>query len=260
MVSRENLCPRPGPHRAIDHVDAAQFAIQTTVPLATAPTNRPDGVVIPPKQVWLRITICPCCNRDLTIKLTWISRKSAYNADMSKIPTIRLKDFCQLFDVEDREVRYILEEGHVPTGVADHPNTGNHREFGPESAFWLAVVVKLRQAGVKTPFSAKVADFAVRGLRTVTQNLSWDPSFLPMHGWFDTDHEYCLDVGDLKYIRMATDANPSRDGLYTFDWSAIRGRRRVDPKFTPFVIFRVDLTQIARVLSQVEGWSSPRRR
>jgi hypothetical protein len=179
---------------------------------------------------------------------------------MSKIPAIRLKDFCQLFEVEDREVRYILEEGYVPKGVADHPNTGNHREFGPESALWLAVVVKLKQSGLKTPFSAKVADFAVRGLRTVTQNLSWDPSFHPMDGWFDTRHEYFLDVGDLNYIRMATNANPSSDELYEFDWSPIKGRHRVDRKFAPFVIFRVDLTQIARVLSKVEGWSRARQR
>ena len=72
--------------------------------------------------------------------------------------TIQLKEFCRLFRVEDRQVRYILEAGHVPDGVRRAPSTGNRREFDPGQAFWLAIVVKLKQVGLKTPLAAEVAD------------------------------------------------------------------------------------------------------
>ena len=175
-------------------------------------------------------------------------------------PTIKLKDFCQLLEIEDRDVRYILEQGHVPKGVAERPMTGNHREFGPDQAFWLAIVLKLKHTGLKTPLAARVADFAARAVRATTQNLSWDRTFLPMTGWFESDHQYFVDVGDLTFIRLVTDAYPSREGLYAFPWSPVEGRRKPDKIWTPFVILRLDITQIAKVLGKVDGWICPHRR
>ena len=74
----------------------------------------------------------------------------------------------------------MLEQGYVPKGVDISPNTGNRLEFGPGAAFWLAIVIKLKQAGMTTPLAAEVAERVVFGLRTLTQNLGWDWTFLPM--------------------------------------------------------------------------------
>ena len=95
--------------------------------------------------------------------------------------------FCALFGFDNRETRYVLEQGHVPKGVEQSPNTGHHRQFGPGHSFWLAIVLKLKQAGVKTPVAADVADYTNRAIQAVTQNLVWDMPFLPAEGYFDTD-------------------------------------------------------------------------
>ena len=179
---------------------------------------------------------------------------------MPTVPTIQLSEVCRLLDVDYREVRYILEEGHVPKGVAERPSTGNRREFAPEQAFWLGIVLKLKQAGVKTPLSAKIADAVVAGLRTLTQNLCWDPTFLPMKGWFETDHQYFLDVADRQYMRLVTDSNPSRQGLYEFPWEPISGRGQRRQDLVPFVFVRMNITQIASVFARVDGWKCPDRR
>lgn len=176
---------------------------------------------------------------------------------MDAIETIQLREFCGLFQVKDREVRYILEEGYVPDGVRRAPSTGNRREFKPDQAFWLAIVLKLRHVGLRTPLAAKAADYATEGLRTVTQNLSWDWRFLPMKGWFDTEHQYYIDIGDLKFIRLLTDACPSKEGLYEFDWHPVEGKQKPVPNERPFVILRVDLVRIAEVLKKVDAWSRP---
>jgi hypothetical protein len=177
---------------------------------------------------------------------------------MAQLATIQLSDFCKLFDVDDRQVRYILEEGFVPKGVEHSPSTGNRREFGPGHAFWLAIILKLKQTGIKTPLAADVADFANRELRVVTQNLSWDWQFLPATGRFDTEHQYFLDIGDLRCIRLVTDSYPSKEGLYQFDWSPVKKGQGPIEDFEPFVVLRVDLTKIAKVLAQVQGWSQSR--
>lgn len=176
---------------------------------------------------------------------------------MAETETIQLREFCRLFQVKYREVRYILEEGYVPDGVRRTPSTGNRREFKPDQAFWLAIVLKLKNIGLKTPLAARAADYASDGLRSVTQNLSWDWHFLPQKGWFDTDHQYYIDIGDLKFIRLLTDACPSKKGLYEFDWHPVEGARKPVPNVRPFVILRVDLVCIAEVLKKVDAWSCP---
>jgi hypothetical protein len=172
---------------------------------------------------------------------------------------IQLGDLCELLDVDQREVRYILEQGHVPKGVEENPKTGNWREFGPDHAFWLAIVVKLKQAGMKMPLAAQIADVVKQGMLRMSQNLSWDPTFLPMRGWFETDHQHFVDIGDLEFIRLVTDANPSHEGLYEFPWQPIARRGIFDTEFRPFVVHLIDITHIASLLAEVKGWKCPRR-
>jgi hypothetical protein len=175
---------------------------------------------------------------------------------MAEIETIQLGEFCRLFKVRDREVRYVLEEGYVPDGVRRAPSTGNPREFKPDQAFWLAIVLKLKNVGLKTPLAARAADYATEGLRNVSQKLSWDWRFVPKKGWFDTDHQYYTDIGDLEFIRLVTDACPSSRKLYEFDWHPVEGKR-IPVIVKPFVVLRVDLGRIAELLKQVDAWSCP---
>src|SRR3954467_11549557 len=168
---------------------------------------------------------------------------------MSNPKTIKLRHFCDLFGFEQREVRFVLEQGFVPAGVERSPSTGNRREFAPASAFWLAIVVLLRRNGLKTSVAAHISDAATDGVRFITQNLSWDHTFLPLKGWFETDYEYTLEIGDRQYMRMVTTSCPSQEGRpYEFDWATI-GRRNPIKAVKPMVILRLDLTEISRVLS-----------
>lgn len=169
--------------------------------------------------------------------------------------TIQLREFCRLFQFGDREVRYVLERGYVPDGVRRAPSTGHRREFAPDQAYWLAILVKLKHAGLRTPLAARAADYATGGLRTITQNLSWDFQFLPMNRQFDTEHQYFLDIGDRECIRLVTDACPGRSGLHALDWHPVKGKREAVPNFRPFVTIRLDLVRIAEALKQVEAWS-----
>ncbi len=170
--------------------------------------------------------------------------------------TIQQKEFCELFGVPRREVRYVLEQGFVPDGVRRKPSTGNRREFDPGQAFWLAIVLKLKEFGLKTPLAAKAADHAVRVLRGVTQNLGWDWQFSPMAGQFDTNRQYYVEIGDFKFIRSVTDASPSEKGLRPFEWHPIEGKHNPPEGFRPFVTLKLDLVRIAEVLKKVEAWSS----
>ena len=43
---------------------------------------------------------------------------------------------------------------------------------------------------------------------------------------FATDHQWYVDVGDLRYLRMATTANPSKDLLDEFPWMVIGKHKR----------------------------------
>ena len=177
---------------------------------------------------------------------------------MDESPTIQLKDFCKLFRFEDRQARFVLEQGFVPKGVLQHPCTGNRRQFGPRQAFWLAIVLQLKKNGMKTSAAVKVADIASEGVRLASPNLTGDWIFSPLAGWFGTDRQYYLDVGDFKYVRLVTDAKRSVTGLREFPWQSVRGPKQF-PDFRPFVTMRLDLTYLASALAKVEGWSCPYR-
>lgn len=144
----------------------------------------------------------------------------------------------------------MLEQGFVPAGIDKTPQSGNHRQFEPGQAFWLAMVLKLKGVGIKTPLAAKIADYAQQSLRGVAQNLGWDWQFQPFAGRFETEHRYFVDLGDLKHVRLVTDASPSGGGrLESGDWHEVGIRFRVAVDVTPCVIIRLDLSQIARLLA-----------
>ena len=74
--------------------------------------------------------------------------------------------FARALKVRDRYARYVLERGFIPEGVAESPGSGEHRDFSPHQAFWLGLVLKLKQSGLKTPLAVQVADYADGAVRT----------------------------------------------------------------------------------------------
>ena len=168
---------------------------------------------------------------------------------MAQRSTIQLGEICRRLDVRERDARYVLEQGHVPQGVEQAPESGNYRQFDPKQAFWLAMVLKLKSVGVKTPLAATIANYAQRALQTVTQNLGWEWQFLPQAGRFDTANEYFVEVGDLQYIRFVTDAQPGHAGRLTkFDWHHVDRPGKAVEGVRPCAIIRLDLAEIARLL------------
>lgn len=173
--------------------------------------------------------------------------------DVDPKKTIKLGEFCRLLDVEERKASYVMERGFVPKGIHGSPERGNHRSFRPEQAFWLAIVLKFKELGISTPMAAEIADFSNLALRGITQNLGWDWGFLPSFGRFDSEHEYYLEVGDLKFLRLATTACPSQTGLYYTDWHRSDGKRTAVKDVSPLVTVRVDLRKLGLILRDA-GW------
>src|SRR4051794_20078644 len=115
--------------------------------------------------------------------------------------TIRLHELCECLQVPVRHVRYVLEKGFLPQGVEEAPNSGNHRQFDAAQAFWLAILLKLKENGIATPLAAEITGYAYSSVRTVTQNLGWEPQFMPHLGRLQTKHDYYIEIADHKYIR-----------------------------------------------------------
>ena len=161
--------------------------------------------------------------------------------------TMQVGELCRRLGVAYRHARYVLEQDLLPPGVDPAPDRGHHRQFTLGQSFWLGMVLKLKEAGVKAPLAAQLADFAREAVRTVSRHLGWDPSFAPFEGNLTTEHQWFLDIGDRKHVRVVTDACPSGEGLHAFDWVAL-GRRRAAEGVAPVVAIRVDLARLARLL------------
>jgi hypothetical protein len=162
--------------------------------------------------------------------------------------TIKLRDICQALGIPDRHARYVLERGFIPRGVSPSPGSGEHREFTPHQAFWFGMALKLKEFGLRTPLAAKIADYADGAARTVAQNLGWDYQFLPRAGRFETEYQYCVEVADAKFIRMVTNACPSQERPYEFDWHAIAKPGVPVKGIRPCVVLRLDVSLIAAQL------------
>jgi len=161
---------------------------------------------------------------------------------------IKLSEFCRRLDVKQRDARYVLHHGVVPDGVAEEPGQGNHRTFNAEQAFWLAIVIKLKAAGLKPRQAADIADWSKR-VKDFTRNLNWDWTFSPFDGALQTDQRWLIEVGDGSCVRILTDANPSRQGLHDeTGWVSLSSRKKT-ADFIPVVIIQVNLSQLAGFLA-----------
>lgn len=166
---------------------------------------------------------------------------------------MKVGELAKRLDVPYRHLRYLLEEGFLPTGVDKTPGRGEHRELTPSQTFWLGFVLALKGFGIKTPRAAQIADLADRGVRGIARNLNWDHKFDPFRGAFETEFRWFIDVGDLQYIRIATTANPSKvDKLDESPWTEIGSKAPVK-QAEPLVTLRIDMSKLAKKLSGVRG-------
>jgi len=160
---------------------------------------------------------------------------------------MRVAELTERLHVPYRHVRYVLEQGILPQGVAETPGRGEHRDLSPAQAFWLAIVLALKENGIKTPLAGRIADYCEQTVRGVADRLNWEHTFDPFRGRFDTVFEWFIEIGDLKLVRIATTSNPSHDGLYVFPWFPI-GKKRAVPDAAPLVVIRLDLARLGQLL------------
>jgi hypothetical protein len=168
--------------------------------------------------------------------------------NLSDGPTagLRLQELCQRLNVSYRDARYICERNWLPAGVAREPGRGNHRHLSPRQAIWLGIVLKLKACGVRTEKAAGIAAFAER-VKGLTRNACWDWPFSPFDGAFDTSHQWLLEVGEMRFFRFVTDANPSHVGLHYTPWVDMDSRQ-LAADVSPIVRLQVDLSALARML------------
>jgi hypothetical protein len=137
----------------------------------------------------------------------------------------------------------------IPEGVEGEPGRGNHRSFNYRQAFWLAIVLKLKAAGIQPKRATEIARWAER-IRGFAQNAVWDWTFAPFDGQYTTDRQWYLEIGDGTYVRFLSDANPSREGLGDESGWVHMQTRTLCPDAHPVVLVRLDLSQLAALLAE----------
>ena len=163
---------------------------------------------------------------------------------------LKLQDFCDRIGASYRDARYALAHGMVPTGIDREPGRGKHRVFNHRQAFWLAILLKCKMAGIKTKLAEEIANWSQR-ISGYAQNLGWDWRFSPFQGNFDTDQQWYLEVGDATFVRIVTDANPSRQGLHDESGWVNMKSRKLQTDAEPTVVVRIDLSRLAAQLQGV---------
>jgi hypothetical protein len=166
--------------------------------------------------------------------------------------SLQVGELCRRIGVPNRHARYVLEQGIVPPGVEATPDRGNHRLLDGAQAFWLAIVLKLKQSGVTAPWAGRIAQFAQETMAVSISRLTWDSAFDPFGGRLITNRRWYLDIGDLRYGRIATDANPRSPDLFEFSWvllgRAAEERYNSKIEVDPVVTLRLNLSQLAGLI------------
>ena len=162
---------------------------------------------------------------------------------------LKLSEFCDRIQVDEREVRYALARGIIPKGIRKAPGRGRHRQFDARQSFWMSLVLRLKAAGIKTPLAGEIAKWSER-VKGYAVNLGWDWKFSPFDGQLRTEKKWVLEVGDAKYVRILTDACPTRtttESLEATDWVRMT-TKKIEASANPIVVVQVNLSELARLL------------
>lgn len=158
-----------------------------------------------------------------------------------------LGELCRRLGVPYRQARYVLEEDILPPGVDPAPDRGNHRQLTPEQAFWLGMVLKLKEAGMKTPLAATMASLTA-GIMGKIDLHKHDPAFEPFRGRLQAKVNWYAELGDLRLIRLRAEREKPPHVVFDGAWFPIDGKQS-KAKPSPVVRIQVDLSQIGRLLS-----------
>ena len=160
---------------------------------------------------------------------------------------LKLRDFCDRIGVKYRDARYALAHGMVPNGIHAEPGRGKHRVFNYQQAFWLAILLKLKSAGIQPKLAAEMATWAQR-VKGFAVNAGWDWRFSPFDGNYATEKQWFLEVGDGQLVGIMTDAFPDREEVVDVSgWVHMETRKRKKDA-NPTVIVRIDLSLLANRL------------
>ena len=168
---------------------------------------------------------------------------------------LKLREFCNRVGANYRDARYALAHGMVPSGVRDDPGRGKHRVFNYHQAFWLAILLKLKAAGIQPKLAAEIATWGER-VKGFAVHSMYDWRFSPFDGKYETDKQWFLEVGDGQFVRIMTDADPSRRGIVDVSGWVHMDAQTLRKDAKPTVIIRVDLSRLANQLrgkSEIQG-------
>ncbi len=168
---------------------------------------------------------------------------------------LKLREFCSRIGANYRDARYALAHGMVPNGMRDEPGRGKHRVFNYRQAFWLAILLKLKAAGVQPRLAAEMATWSER-VKGFAVNATYDWRFSPFDGKYETDQQWFLEVGDGQFVRIMTDSHPSRQGIVDVSGWVHMDAQTLRKDAKPTVIIRIDLSRLAnqlRVKSEKQG-------
>lgn len=160
---------------------------------------------------------------------------------------LKLQEICRRLQVDYDDARYALAKGALPHGVVAEPGRGNHRLFKPPEAFMLAIILKLRSAGVSTSVAKDIGAWSLY-VHGMAVSLGWDWQFALFAGPLHSTKEWYLDVGDRRFARIVTNASPTKKGYHISPWVDMKVRRKAR-KARPAVVFRVDIVRIAQLLA-----------
>lgn len=167
--------------------------------------------------------------------------------------SVQIQQICQAFKVPYRSGNYVLQHGYIPDGVDPAPNSGTPRQFNAAQAFWMGMVLVLREEKIKTAAAVKIADYAWQSLRTVSEDLGWDPEFSPHQGRLRTKYQYLLEVAGSTRVRFGTSADPSGGGRVRYlAWHLVGKPGRAAADFRPYVTVRLDLTRVAETVRSLD--------
>jgi len=166
---------------------------------------------------------------------------------------MQIGELAARVDVPYRTIRYALERGHADRWVRGTDGSGHYRDLTDGEAFALALLLKLKLAGLRMRDAERVVELVDESLRFVASGFGWDHEFHPFLGQLRTSFQWFLEVGDGRTFRLRTNANPSRGGqMEDFPWTSIATHRTVDG-FKPCVTIGIDLTRLAALVGKLDG-------
>lgn len=159
---------------------------------------------------------------------------------------MQLGELCERLNVPYRQARYVLEEDILPPGVEKAPQRGNFRDLTLDQAFWLGIVLKLKETGLKAPMAEKIARQTAKIFAKVDTRRP-DSGFAPFEGRLLASLDWYVEMTEMRVLRLVAEAKDSREPRFVGHWLALDDVTTAGA-LDSSVSVRVNLTRIARLL------------